>query len=168
MSPRTRARRSAACRLLMLRAATGRAPVLYSSSRPRLCGSSRASVMPMQPVPVPRSAKRTSLCPSHSRSTISSSSSVSGRGMSVCGLTSKSRPKNSRRPVMWASGSPAQRRAVRARMAAAASSATGEGMASIRPMRSRCSTWPASRRASSAGASVPAACRSRVSEVSSS
>ena len=66
----------------------------------------------MQPLPVPRSSTRVQNGTSSASST---SSSVSGRGSSTSGVTLKSRPQNARRPMIFATGSRAARRATSAK-----------------------------------------------------
>ena len=85
----------------------------------RACSSSWASAMARLPHPVHASAtsrRRRGSAPKTS-SAASTMSSVSGRGMSTAGDTSSGRPQNSRRPVMYADGSRAARRATTAPIA---------------------------------------------------
>ncbi len=72
-------------------------------------GRSAARVMAIQPDPVPTSSTLASLGNGRSRA-VSTTNSVSGRGTSTAGLTSKSRPQNGQVPVRWWAGSPAARR----------------------------------------------------------
>ena len=63
------------------------------------CGRSPASARAMAPEPVPRSSTRSGRSGGNCSSTASTSVSVSGRGISTAGVTRRSSPQNSRRPV---------------------------------------------------------------------
>ena len=88
----------------MLRRATASASRETSLAMTRRWGSSCASAAPRHPLPVPMSSTTAgdagrAWASSHACAA-STTSSVSGRGMSTAGVTSKSSPQNSRRPVM--------------------------------------------------------------------
>ena len=83
--------------------------------------------------------------------------SVSGRGMSTPGATAKSRPKNSLRPRIYATGSPESRRSRRQSKRRRASPERGSSQASTSRVRLVCRTSARSRPASSGGVSIPAA-----------
>ena len=75
-----------------LRAATSSAVADTSVATTRHDGASHANVTAMLPEPVPRSATSAAGCAASSGSAASMMCSVSGRGISTAGLTSKSRP----------------------------------------------------------------------------
>ncbi len=76
-------------------------PKRYRTPSRRRSGLSLASVTAIQPEPVPTSAARKRPgWASNQASASSTSSSVSGRGMSTAGVMAKSSPKNSQRPRM--------------------------------------------------------------------
>ena len=90
-----------------------------------------------QPLPEQRSSRAGEGRSSTAARAASTSSSVSGRGMSTPGPTWKGRPKNSHSPSRYWRGSPASRRSTRARYSLALS-----GSAFSRP---RASSAPRSR-----------------------
>lgn len=75
------------------------------------CGSCLLSAMAMQPLPVPRSSMR-GCCVACSQTIQSTSSAVSGRGMSTDEFTANSIPQNGAFPSMYCSGSPCRRRSM--------------------------------------------------------
>ena len=111
--------RSALCR------AVRAAPNAMSTPIPLAFGYSDSKASSRQPLPVPRSRKRYAVARFGNRaSTASTSVSLSGRGSSVSGDRTKSRPQNSRRPSTRLSGSRAAARRVIASIRTRSSSPT--------------------------------------------
>ena len=130
--------------------------------RPRSCtgrgNSSSASARAMAPEPVPRSAiTRGSGCPAASSRATSTTSSVSGRGISTRRSTSRSSRRKAQCPSTYWSGSPARRRATMASSRATARCVAGSSSPSTHSAPSRpLASWH-SQRASPSSPSSSAA-----------
>ena len=136
--------------------ATSSACALRSLATTCACGRSWAMASAIAPLPVPRSAMRHAACCGMRASASSTSRSVSGRGISVSGVTARSKRQKLRRPIRYATGSPAARRATSPSNLAAASGDIGASPCAYSQVRVRPSTSASSSPASSA--SIRAAC----------
>src|SRR5262249_47218559 len=118
-------RRCARC-ACALRRATVSAPTETSTATTCRSVRARSSEMATQPLPAPTSTTR---APCGARMiAVSTSSSVSGRGISTRSSTTYWRPKKSQRPRMYCSGSPLSR--------CATSSSIGSGSIRVSPCAS--------------------------------
>ena len=140
--------------------------------------SAASTDTPIAPVPVPTSTTRSAGAPGTRgvavrRATISSiaastRSSVSGRGMRARESVANASPWNSRKPRMYATGSPRSRRSTATSNAWRASGPTGASGWARTPVRSMPSVWPRSSSASSRADPEPdAAIRSAATRTSS-
>jgi hypothetical protein len=102
-------------------------------------GRSWATLTAMQPQPVPMSATCSGSADEagSSRSAASTTSSVSGLGMSTAALTRKSSPQNSRTPTMYADGSRRSRRAIHSEKRGSRPSGTGDRLLVMMRARSQ-------------------------------
>ena len=122
----------------------------------------------MQPLPVPTSTITGRVAPRSSSSAASTTSSVSGRGISTSGVTRNSCFQKACVPVRCWSGTRRARSPTRRSNSAACSGATAAVCEATSVARSQPSTWRSRRSASHSGRDTPAVSSSPVARATSS